>query len=197
MIEVLTGAGLAMSAGLNAYVPLLLLGLASRLTDLVSLPAQWAWLENEWVLGIVGVLLLIEIVADKVPVVDSINDWIQTVVRPTAGGLAFGSGSTAETVAVTDPAQFLESNQWVPIVSGVVIALIVHLAKLAVRPVANAVTAGVAAPVVSSLEDVASVMLTVLAIVLPVLIIVAVPLLVWFAIATVKRARARRTRAAQ
>ncbi|MBF0673046.1 MAG: DUF4126 domain-containing protein [Salinibacterium sp.] len=192
MIEVLTGAGLAMSAGLNAYVPLLVLGLASRFTELVALPAQWAWLENEWVLGIVGLLLLIEVVADKVPVVDSINDWIQTIVRPTAGGLAFGSGSSAETVAVTDPAQFLESNQWVPIVSGVVIALVVHLAKLAVRPVVNAVTAGLAAPVVSTLEDVTSVTLTVLALVLPVLVIVAVPLLVWFAIATVRRARARR-----
>ncbi|WP_403024991.1 DUF4126 domain-containing protein [Salinibacterium sp. GXW1014] len=192
MIEVLTGAGLAMSAGLNAYVPLLVLGLASRFTEFVALPAQWAWLENEWVLGIVGLLLLIEVIADKVPVVDSINDWIQTIVRPTAGGLAFGSGASAETVAVTDPAQFLEQNQWVPIVSGVVIALVVHLAKLAVRPVVNAVTAGVAAPVVSTLEDVTSVTLTVLALVLPVLVIVAVPLLVWFAIATVRRARARR-----
>ncbi|WP_206022673.1 MULTISPECIES: DUF4126 domain-containing protein [unclassified Salinibacterium] len=192
MIEVLTGAGLAMSAGLNAYVPLLVLGLASRFTEFVNLPAQWAWLENEWVLGIVGLLLLIEVVADKVPVVDSINDWIQTVVRPTAGGLAFGSGSSAETVAVADPAQFLESQQWVPIVSGVVIALVVHLAKLAVRPVVNAVTAGVAAPVVSTLEDVASVTLTVLALILPILLVVAVPLLAWLAIASVKRARARR-----
>ncbi|QEE62591.1 DUF4126 domain-containing protein [Salinibacterium sp. dk2585] len=191
-MEVLTGAGLAMSAGLNAYVPLLVLGLASRFTEFVNLPAQWAWLENEWVLGIVGLLLLIEVVADKVPVVDSINDWIQTVVRPTAGGLAFGSGSSAETVAVADPAQFLESQQWVPIVSGVVIALVVHLAKLAVRPVVNAVTAGVAAPVVSTLEDVASVTLTVLALILPILLVVAVPLLAWLAIASVKRARARR-----
>lgn len=193
MIEVLTGAGLAMAAGLNAYIPLLLLGAASRWLDIVSLPGGWAWLENEWVLGILAALLVVELVADKIPVVDSINDWVQTVVRPTAGGLAFGSGATTETVAVTDPAAFFESNQWVPIVSGVIIALVVHLAKLAVRPVLNAVTAGLAAPVVSTVEDVSSVVLTVLAILLPVLVIVAVPLLAWMAVSGVRRIRSRRS----
>jgi uncharacterized membrane protein len=193
MIELLTGAGLAMSAGLNAYIPLLLIGLASRLLEFVSLPANWAWLENEWVLVILGILLVVEMVADKIPLVDSINDAIQTVVRPTAGGLVFGSGSTAETVAVTDPAAFFESNQWVPIVLGVVIALTVHLIKMSVRPVLNAVTAGVAAPVASVLEDVGSVALSVLAIVVPVLIIVAVPLAVWGTAMAVRRANARRS----
>lgn len=191
MIEVLTGAGLALSAGLNAYIPLLLLGLASRFLDFVNLPGHWAWLENEWVLGILGVLLVIEMVADKIPAVDSINDWIQTLVRPTAGGLAFGSGATAETVTVTDPSTFLESNQWVPIAVGAVLALLVHLAKLSIRPVANALTAGIAAPVVSTAEDVASVLLSLLAIVLPLLVLLAVPLLVWLAITLLRRMRAR------
>ena len=88
MFEVLTGAGLAAAAGLNAYIPLLAIGLLSRFTDLVSLPPGWAWLENGWVQIILGVLLVIEIVADKVPAVDSVNDWIQTIVRPAAGGIA-------------------------------------------------------------------------------------------------------------
>ncbi len=42
---------------------------------------------------ILAVLLAVEMVADKVPVVDHVNDVVQTVVRPTAGGLAFGAGS--------------------------------------------------------------------------------------------------------
>ena len=89
MLEILTGTGLAAAAGLNAYIPLLLVGLGARFTDLITLPAGWAWLENEWVLGVVTVLLVIEFVADKIPAVDTINDWIQTVVRPTAGGLVY------------------------------------------------------------------------------------------------------------
>ncbi|AMB60366.1 DUF4126 domain-containing protein [Microterricola viridarii] len=173
MLEFLTGSALAASAGLNAYIPLLLIGLGSRFTDLIELPANWAWLQNEWVLGILAVLLVLEILADKVPGVDSVNDIVQTVIRPTSGGLAFGSGTAATTVAITDPATFFSSNQWVPIAVGAGIALAVHLAKLSVRPVANALTAGLAAPVISTVEDVSSVVLSVLAILAPVLALLA------------------------
>ena len=192
MLEFLTGAGLAAAAGLNAYIPMLAIGLASRFLDVVSLPVGWSWLENEWVLGILAVLLVIEFIADKIPAVDTVNDWVQTVVRPTSGGLVFGSGSASETVAVSDPASFFESNAWVPIASGVVLALGVHLAKMAVRPVLNIATAGVAAPVVSVVEDFASILLAVLAMLLPILIIIAVPLLVVGAILGVRAIRRRR-----
>lgn len=84
MFEVLTGTGLAASAGLNAYIPLLILGLLGRYTDLIDLPSGWTWLGNGWVILIMAVLLAVEMVADKVPVVDHINDMVQTVVRPTA-----------------------------------------------------------------------------------------------------------------
>ena len=39
-MELLTGFGLAAAAGLNAYIPLLALGLLARFTDLVTLPAS-------------------------------------------------------------------------------------------------------------------------------------------------------------
>ena len=113
-MELLTGFGLATAAGLNAYIPLLALGLLSRFTDLVTLPHGWAWLENGWVMTIVAALLVIEIVADKIPALDSINDTVQTFVRPTAGGIVFGSGTAAQTSAVTDPGAFAQSGQWIP-----------------------------------------------------------------------------------
>ena len=91
MLEVLTGAGLAAAAGLNAYIPLLVMGLAARF-DWIGLPSGWTWLSNEWVLVIIGLLLVVEVVADKVPAVDSVNDWIQTVVRPASGGIVFAGG---------------------------------------------------------------------------------------------------------
>lgn len=172
MFELLTGTGLAFAAGLNAYIPLLTIGLASRFLDFVQLPAGWAWLSNDWVLVIIGVLLVIEIVADKIPVVDNVNDWLQTIIRPAAGGIVFGSGSSSSTALVDDPAAFFESNQWVPIVAGVLIALVVHGFKTASRPVVHAMTLGVGGPAVSAAEDVSSVGLSLAALLLPVLVIV-------------------------
>ncbi len=192
VFEILTGTGLAVAAGLNAYIPLLILGLAGRFLDFVQLPFAWAWLSNEWVLVILGVLLIIEIVADKIPVVDSVNDWIQTIVRPAAGGIAFGTGATSDTAVVQDPATFFSTNAWVPVVMGVLLALATHATKMLSRPAMNAATVGAAAPVVSALEDVGSVILSILALLLPVLVIVALGGLVVGFVALFRRSRRRR-----
>lgn len=196
VLEVLTGSGLAASAGLNAYIPLLLMGLLARYTDLMDLPSGWHWLGNGWVILILAVLLAVEVVADKVPVVDHVNDVVQTFVRPTAGGLAFGAGSTSETVTVSDPDTFFSSHQWVPVVVGVLIALGVHLLKSAARPVINATTAGFGAPVASTAEDATSAVMSVVAILLPVLVLVflvgLVAFLFWFLRRRKSRARERR-----
>jgi uncharacterized protein DUF4126 len=191
VLEALTGTGLAASAGLNAYIPLLLMAMLSRFTDLVDLPASWSWLSNGWVMMILGLLLAVEVVADKVPVVDHLNDVVQTVVRPTAGGLAFGAGSSAQTVTVTDPGSFFTSHQWVPIASGMLIALCVHGVKAAARPVVNVSTAGVGAPVVSTAEDFGSAAMSLLALLVPVLVLVGVALLIWAAIMVIRGRRRR------
>jgi Domain of unknown function (DUF4126) len=172
MFEALTGVGLAASAGLNAYIPFLVVALLGRFTDLITLPDAWAWMENGWVIGLLSVLLAVEVVADKVPAIDSVNDVVQTVVRPTSGGLVFGAATASETATVTDPGEFFTSNQWVPIVAGVVISLVVHGAKATARPVMNVATAGVAAPVVSTAEDATSLVMSFVAIVLPILVLV-------------------------
>jgi hypothetical protein len=69
-VELLTGLGLATAAGLNANIPLLVLGLLSRFTDLITLLHGYGWLENGWVMTIVAMLLVIEVVADKIPALD-------------------------------------------------------------------------------------------------------------------------------
>ena len=196
MLELLTGTGLALAAGLNAWIPLVILGALDRFTGLVELPPGWAWLANEWVLLILVALLIVEFVADKVPGLDSMNDIVQTVVRPTAGGLAFGSGIGATTVAVTDPETFFASNQWVPIAIGAVLALLVHLAKAGARPVVNAATGGVGAPVASVAEDAGSVALAFAAILAPVLVVIGIVIFTVLVVAFVRRRRARKSRAA-
>ncbi|WEK14198.1 MAG: DUF4126 domain-containing protein [Candidatus Microbacterium phytovorans] len=193
MIEFLVGSGLAAAAGLNAWMPLFLLGLADRIVPAVELPAAWAWLSSDVALWITGVLLVVEIVADKVPAVDSVNDVLQTVVRPASGGIVFGAGATSETARVADPASLFVDNAWVPIVVGVVIALAVHAVKASVRPVANLATAGVAAPVVSTIEDVSAFALVAAAIFVPVLAGILLIALLVAAIALLRRRRRLRT----
>lgn len=194
MLEALTGTGLAGAAGLNAYIPLLAIGLLDRYTNLITLPPSWNWLSNGWVLLILAVLLAIEVVADKVPVLDSANDVVQTVVRPTAGGLAFGAGSASETVTVSDPASFFHSGQWMPIVVGILMALGVHGVKATARPIINTFTLGFGAPIVSTVEDAASATLSVVAIIIPLLVLAFVMffgLFAWWVLTRRRRARAR------
>jgi hypothetical protein len=191
VLEALTGTGLAASAGLNAYIPLLTMGLLARYTDTIDLPGGWQWLSNGWVLAILAVLLAVEVVADKIPVVDHVNDVVQTVVRPTAGGLAFGAGSSSQTVTVPDPGS-VGAHQWVPIVAGVLIALCVHGVKAASRPVVNATTAGFGAPVASTAEDFGSVVLSLLAILLPVLVLLGLVVLAFGGWRVIRRRRRRK-----
>lgn len=196
MIEFLVGSGLATAAGLNAWMPLLVLGLADRFVPAIELPAAWAWLSSDVALWIIGALLVVEIVADKVPVVDTVNDAIQTVIRPASGGIAFGAGAGAETMRVEDPAALFTDGSWIPVAVGVGIALAVHIAKASIRPAANAVTAGMAAPVVSTVEDAASLTLSVLALVLPILGVLLIVAGVVAVVILIRRRR-RRSRAAR
>ena len=197
MIEIITGVVLAASAGLNAYIPMLGLGLLSRFTDLVDLPGGWLWLENEWCLGILGVLLVVEVLVDKFPALDSVNDVLQSVVRPASGGVVFAAGSASNTVAVTDPAAFIQSAEFWPFILGVVVALVPHALKSLARPVLNFVSGGTAAPVASAAEDLGSVTLVILAIVVPVVALVALVLVIVLLSLRLRRAlRERRERRA-
>jgi hypothetical protein len=175
---VLTGLGLATAAGLNAYIPLLVVGLGIRF-DAIELAAPYDQLGATPVLVVLGVLLVVEVFSDKVPLIDTVGDIVGTVVRPAAGALLFA----ASLGVVDQPA-------WLGLVLGLITAGSVHTAKATFRPVANAATGGLAAPVVSMTEDGLSLGTTVIALLAPVLVLVVLAVLVaWF----VRRQRRRRT----
>lgn len=181
-----------MAAGLNAYVPLLAIGLLSRFTELVQLPGPWIWLEHPASLVVLAVLLAVEVVADKVPAVDSANDVLQTAIRPAAGGMVFAAGAGSQTVAVADPADIFAGGAWVPVLIGVLIALTTHTTKAVSRPLVNVSTAGAGAPVVSTAEDAGSAALVGVAVFAPVLVAVLLVILVVLALwvaGSVKRRR--------
>lgn len=191
MIAALTGMGLSAAAGLNAYIPFLIVALVARFTDVITLPATYAWIESWWAIGIGAVLLLSEVVLDKIPAVDSINDAVQTFIRPAMGGLVFAATAAA---AELDSSAWMTAHPWVGIVLGVVVSGLVHTGKVAARPVVNMGTAGFGAPVVSTAEDGASVGLSLAALFAPLLCLVALILLAWVLVAGSLRVRRWRRR---
>jgi hypothetical protein len=158
---IFTAFGLSASAGLNAYIPLLLVGLLAKYTNLINLSQPWDTLANPWIILLLCVLVIIEMLADKVPAVNHINDLIQTLIRPAAGAIAFAASANV----VTDISPVLA------LAAGLLVAGTVHVAKAgAVRPMVTATTGGAGNIPVSIAEDVVSTVLSILAIVLPVLV---------------------------
>lgn len=168
MLAALTGMGLSAAAGLNAYIPFLVVAVIARFTDVITLPAAYAWIESGWAIGIGSVLLLAELVLDKVPVVDTVNDAIQTFVRPSMGGLVFAATTAAEDL---EDSTWMQENAWVTVVLGVVLAGVVHGGKAISRPAIDAGSLGTATPVVSAVEDTASISLSLVAVFWPVLVV--------------------------
>jgi len=78
--------GMAWASGMRLYAALFAAGLLGRLGYL-HLPSGLQVLENPWVLGITAILLLVEFLADKIPIVDSVWDSVQTFIRLPAGAL--------------------------------------------------------------------------------------------------------------
>lgn len=153
--------GLAASAGLNAYIPLLITGAIAHYTDWIILSPPWDALANPWVLIVLGLLVIVEMLADKAPVVHHINDAIQTFIRPTAGAILFA----ASTRVIT------ELHPAVAILCGLLVAGAVHSVKsLIIRPAVNVSTAGMGNAPVSVIEDAFATITTLLAWLLPLLL---------------------------
>lgn len=198
MIVTLTGMGLSAAAGLNAYIPLLVIALIAKFTSVITLPTEYSWITSWWAIGVVTILLVVEVVVDKVPAVDSVNDAVQTVIRPLSGGLTFAAMQGAEQL---DQSQWMADHSWVGILLGVVVALLVHSGKAAARPVANTGTVGVAAPVLSTVEDASSLGLSLAAVFAPLIVLVALVVLfgaigyAWWSLARLRRRRRKRAAA--
>lgn len=193
MLATLTSLGLSASAGLNAYIPFLVVSLVARFTDVINLPRQYAWIESPWAIGIAAVLLLADVSLDKIPAVDTLNDAVGTVIRPMSGGLVFSATTAAENFEKNST--FMAQNPWIGVVLGVVVALIVHGGKTVSRPVLNSATAGFAAPVVSTGEDAFSIGMAVSAVFLPFLVIFFLLILgitMFFLIRTARKLKSRR-----
>jgi hypothetical protein len=176
---ILTGIGLAAPAGLNAYIPLLVLALADRATTRVTLTAPYDVLSSNLGIAILIVLLTVEVAVDKIPGVDHINDLIQSFVRPVAGAIA----------AVAATGGVVTINPAIMVLVGVVLAGSVNAVKVTTRPVVTVGSAGILNPVVSVAEDAVAVLASVAAIFVPFLVILFLALFAVSSILLLRRVR--------
>ncbi|NTW08392.1 MAG: DUF4126 domain-containing protein [Anaerolineaceae bacterium] len=175
LLGIFSAFGLAASAGLNAYIPLLTVALLARFTDLIVLAKPWDALESWWIIGLLSVLVIVEFVSDKVPVVNHVNDAIMTFIRPAAGAIAFAASTSV--VKGISPVFALAM--------GLLVAGSINTVKsVIVRPAVSVATATAGNVPVSMAEDAVATVTSVLAIVVPVFIACAMVLvtawIIWF-----------------
>lgn len=176
LLGIFSAFGLSASAGLNAYIPLLVVGvIAHYFPNTLKLAQPFDLLANPWILILLGILVIIEMVADKVPAVNHINDIIQTIVRPAAGAIAFAASANV----ITDV------NPVLALACGLLVAGSVHTVKAAaVRPAVTATTGGAGNIPVSIAEDIIAFLSSVLAIIIPIvmgtILIVLFAFIIWW-----------------
>ncbi|QFP75657.1 DUF4126 domain-containing protein [Deinococcus sp. AJ005] len=176
----LSSLGLSGAAGLNAYVPLLVVGLLSRM-GVMHLNEPFNLLGNPWVLLAVGVIGLLDFVGDKIPGIDTVLHLVGGLVNTAAGAILFAAQAG---VADVPPALSLAL--------GVIVAGGVHATRTVVRPVATATTGGLGNPVVSTLEDGTSLLLSLLAVFVPILAVILLAAVVFIGYRLWTRLRGRR-----
>jgi hypothetical protein len=160
--SLLTSAGLGLGAGINAYATLLVFGLVARWQPLIFHDELARFFATTPVLIVVGILYLIEFVADKVPTVDHVWDIIHTLIRPAAGALVAWA---AVSDRIPHGAVILAS-----VIAGGA-ALGAHATKATLRGASTLTTFGFGNPVLSLLEDAFAFLNAVVAIFLPWLVI--------------------------
>ena len=177
--------GLATASGLNAWIPLLATGLLARWTDLIDVNGSFAVLTHTPVLIALGVVAAADVVGDKIPGVDHALHAAGTVIAPVTGVVA-GLAST----------NALDVSPALIAVIGLVAAETTHGTRMAIRPFSTVGTGGLGNPVLSLIEDVGAIGLSLLAIVLPVLAAIVVLVAAVVAWRLIRRLRRRRSGAA-
>ena len=183
--SVLAAFGLSGAAGLNAWIPLLAAGLLDRAGQL-QLAEPYDALATTPGLIVLGVFFVLDFFGDKVPAVDHVLHAIGSVVHPASGAILFAGSAEMPT----------DIPSIVLFALGAVTAGSLHATRATVRPASTTLTAGAGNPVLSLAEDAASVVLSILAVLAPLvgvlllLVVVAVAVLWWRRVTRRRRARA-------
>lgn len=178
---ILWGIALAATAGLRLFLPFLFVGAMGRYAN-VPTPDMLDWTATDAGILLLLVATLLEVLGDKIPVVDHALDAASTFLKP-AAGLILPAALVSE---------FSPMAAWtLGIVAGAPLALGVHATKAGTRALSTTTTVGIANPVLSFIEDALAVVILVLTVLAPVLAALVVLLL---AVLVVKAWRVMRRR---
>jgi hypothetical protein len=178
--SLLAAFGLSGAAGLNAWIPLLAVGLLSRAGQL-ELADGYDWLTSTPALIVLGVLFVLDFVGDKVPAIDSLLHAVGTLVHPAAGAIVFAGPTEVPT----------DLPSIVLFALGAAVAGSLHATRATVRPVSTTMTAGAGNPVLSLAEDIGSAVLSVVAVFAPILGAIGLVVIVVVAVGWWRRVRRR------
>jgi len=169
IISILIGIGLAASVGFRIFVPLFVLSLASFYT-IIPLNESWQWIGSSTAIIILGIATIVEILAYLIPWLDNLLDTIAVPLAAVAG-----TAVMVATVSDLDP-----SITWaLAIIAGGGTATVIKGSISTTRLASSATTAGIANPVISTVETGTSIIMSVFSIFIPVLAVIFVVLILW------------------
>jgi len=145
--------GLSLVSGVNLYLAVLVAGLGHRLGWFPGLPPELAVLGHPLLLTLAGLLFLLEFLADKVPFVTPVWDFIHTFIRP-LGGALLAAGAVGQAPPLVQASAALLGGS---------IALGTHGTKMGARLLLHAAPEPAAHGALSLAEDLGVVALVVLA----------------------------------
>jgi hypothetical protein len=171
LLSIALGVGLAAAAGFRIFVPLLVAGVAARFGYL-PLTDGFQWLASMPALLTLGTAAVVEVLAYYIPGVDHALDVIASPAAVAAGVVASASVMADVPQAVMWP---------VAIIAGGGIAGLTKGSTALLRAKSGVMTAGLANPIVSTVETVGATGIAVLAVVVPLLCLVAIVALLYWA----------------
>ena len=164
------GLGLAAACGFRVFIPPLMMGVGSRL-DLYKLEGSFVWVDDTWAIAIFAVATLLEIGGYFIPWIDNLLDAVAT---PAAiiGGIFVTSASLEGEL---DP-----SAQWaLSVIAGGSVSGVIQLGTVATRAISTGTTGGLANPIISLLEAVASILCILISLFLVAVIPIIIIFLIW------------------
>ncbi len=179
------GLGLAAACGFRVFIPPLMMGVANRF-DLYELEGSFTWVGETWAIAIFGIATILEVGGYFIPWIDNLLD---TVATPAAilGGIFVTSASLEGEM---DP-----STQWMlSIIAGGGVSGTIQLGTVATRAISTGTTGGLANPLISLLEAVASIVCIILSLFLVILIPFVIIFLIWKAIEYITKSKAEMTK---
>ena len=170
LLSLSLGLGLAAACGFRVFIPPLMMGVGSRL-DLYKLEGSFVWVDDTWAIAIFAVATLLEIGGYFIPWIDNLLD---TVATPAAilGGIFVTSASLEGEL---DP-----SAQWIlSVIAGGSVSGVIQLGTVATRAISTGTTGGLANPIISLLEAVASILCILISLFLVAIIPIVIIFLIW------------------